>query len=121
MSSNVVYRDIDHSPALTDTIHKKLAKLSRFSNNIQHSRVVLDAPHNHKHKGKLYRASIELDIKGKPVVIHRDDSSIHTAVRDAFNVAERKLKQISSPRYDREGIKDLEENDLDFVEQELAS
>lgn len=121
MSSNVVYRDIDQSPALTDTIHKKLAKLSRFSDNIQHTRVVLDAPHNHKHKGKLFRASIELDIKGKPVVIHQDDSSIHTAVRDAFNIAERKVKELSVPRFERAGLKNIKDDSTSDFPEDLAS
>ncbi len=95
---DVVYRDLDTSPALNDIIVKKLEKLSRFSHHIQRSRVVLDSPHKHKHKGKLYRASIELDLKGAPVTVTQDDTSIHVAVRDAFNAAERKLKEMASRR-----------------------
>ncbi len=113
MSANVVYRDIDQSPALTSTIQKKLAKLSRFNDNIIHSRVVLDAPHNHKHKGKLYRASIEIDLKGKPIVIHQDDASIHTAVRDAFQVAERKVKQCSAQKFTRTSVKNLNDSEVE--------
>ena len=60
---DVVYRDFDSSAALNDIITKKLEKLSRYTDQIVHSRVVLDTPHHHKHKGKQYRASIELDIK----------------------------------------------------------
>ena len=58
MKSNaeVVYRDIDSSPALNTTIQKRIEKLYRFSDSIKHSRVVLDSPHKHKHKGKIYRA-----------------------------------------------------------------
>ncbi len=92
-SANVVFRDISHSPALNDTIVKKLQKLHRFSDSIIHSRVVLDSPHKHKHKGKRYRASIELGLKGAPVIITQDADSVHIAVRDAFNSAERRLKQ----------------------------
>lgn len=94
--SNVVYRDLDVSQALNALIDKKLQKLSRFSNQIQFSRIVLDSPHKHKHKGKLYRATIELDIKGNPVTVTQNDASIHVAVRDMFNTAERKLKELAS-------------------------
>ena len=66
---DVVYRDLDSSAALNEIITKKLEKLNRYTDQIVHSRVVLDTPHNHKHKGKQFRASIELDIKGHPVVI----------------------------------------------------
>ena len=93
---DVVYRDLDSSAALNEVIAKKLAKLSRYSDQIVRSRVVLDAPHNHKHKGKQFRASIELDIKGHPFAVTQDDESIHIAVRDAFYTAERKVKELTS-------------------------
>ena len=93
---DVVFRDIDTSPALTETILKKFEKLSRFSDSIIRSRVVLDSPHNHKHKGKMFRASIELGLKGKPLKISHDHESVHVAVRDAFNAAERKLKEVAN-------------------------
>lgn len=97
---DVVYRDLDASPALNEIINEKAQKLSRFSDQIIYSRVVLDVPHNHKHKGKQYRASIELDLKGHPVKIARDDESIHTAVREAFNTAERKVKELAERERD---------------------
>jgi len=92
MASNVTYRDLDASEALNSIINKRLQKLGRFSSDIQHSRVVLESPHNHKHKGKEFRATVELDIKGSPITVSQNDTSIHVAVRDAFDVAERKLK-----------------------------
>lgn len=99
-NADVIYRDVDSSPALTETIQKKLEKLNRFSDSIIHSKVVLDSPHKHKHKGKLYRASIELGIKGAPLTVSHDNESVHIAVRDAFNAAERKLKATEAKRRD---------------------
>lgn len=91
--ADVVYRDLDFSPALTEIINKKIEKLHRYSDSIMHSRVVLDSPHKHKHKGKLFRASIELALKGTPLTVSHDDPSVHIAVRDAFAAVERKLKE----------------------------
>jgi ribosomal subunit interface protein len=93
---DVLYRDLEFSPALHEIISKKLEKLNRYSDQIIHSRVVLDTPHNHKHKGKQFRASIEIDIKGHPIAVAQDNESIHLAVRDAFSSAERKVKQIAA-------------------------
>ena len=93
---DVVYRDFDSSSALNDIILKKLEKLNRFTDKITHSRVILGAPHQHKTKGKQFRACIELDIKGHPMAFTQDDESIHVAVRDAFTSAERKVKQFVS-------------------------
>ena len=91
---DVVYRDLDSSALLNDVITKKLDKLSRYTDQILHSRVVLDMPH--KRSGKQFRASIEIDIKGNPIAVTQDHESIHVAVRDAFNTAERKIKQLSA-------------------------
>lgn len=90
---NVVYRDLESSAALNAIINKKIEKLARYSDGILSSRVVIDIPHNHKHKGKLFRASVELDMKGNPLSVHCDDESVHVAVRDAFSSAERTLKK----------------------------
>ena len=54
---DVIYRDLDSSAALNEVISRKVEKLNRFTDQIIHSRVVLDTPHNHKHKGKQYRRS----------------------------------------------------------------
>ncbi len=95
IQNNVVYRDMDASQALNSTIAKKLQKLNRISDQISSSRVVLDSPHQHKGKGKLFRAQIELGVKGDSITLHQDNPSIHVAVRDLFKAAERKLKQVS--------------------------
>ena len=97
---DVIYRDLDSSAALNAVINKKIDKLNRFNDQILHSRVVLDIPHNHKHKGKQFRASIELDLRGGAVAVTQDDESIHIAVRDAFLTAERKIKQLTAKQRD---------------------
>jgi len=112
MAGNVTYRDLDTSEALNAIINKRLHKLERYCNDIQHSRVVLDSPHNHKHKGKEFRATLEIDLKGSPITITQNDPSIHVAVRDAFDIAERKLKshseQLKAKRQRRKPDADFE-------------
>lgn len=96
MTSSVIYRDLDASQALNTTISKKLEKLSRYSQYIQGSKVTLLRPHQHHQKGRIYRAQIELDVKGKPILVSNDNESIHLAVKEAFASAERKLKETSA-------------------------
>lgn len=97
-NADVVYKDLDSSAALNEIIYKKIDKLHRYSDSILHSRVTLDTPHKHKHKGKLFRASIELGLKGSPITVSHDDPSVHVAVRDAFSALERKLKESISKK-----------------------
>ncbi|MGH1486506.1 MAG: HPF/RaiA family ribosome-associated protein [Cellvibrionaceae bacterium] len=113
MANQVTYRDLDTSQALNAIIEKRLQKLERYSSDIQHSRVVLESPHNHKHKGKQYRATVEIDIKGSPITVSQNDPSIHVAVRDAFNVAERKLKSHSDQLQSRRNSSRREATDFD--------
>ena len=116
MANQVTYRDLDTSQALNAIIEKRLQKLERYSGNIQHSRVVLESPHNHKHKGKQYRATVEIDIKGSPITVSQNDSSIHVAVRDAFNVAERKLKSHSEQLQSRRNSSRREVNNVNDLD-----
>lgn len=97
-NDNIVFRDIDKSPALADTVSRKLDKLERYCGDIIQSRVVLEAPHHHKTKGKQYRASVELAVSGSPVTISNESESIHRAVNAAFQSAERCLKERSARR-----------------------
>lgn len=95
---NIVFRDIDKSSALADTISKKLHKLERYCGDIIRSRVVLEAPHQHKHKGRQFKASVELALSGNPVTISSESESIHRAVNGAFQSAERCLKERTGRR-----------------------
>ena len=97
-NDNIVFRDIDKSVALADTVSRKLNKLERYCGDIIQSRVVLEAPHQHKTKGKQFRASVELAVSGKPVTISNESESIHRAVNAAFESAERRLKERSNRR-----------------------
>lgn len=94
-ANSVVYRNLDHSEALDFVIDKKFKRLTRFTRHIHHGRVILDTPHKHKHKGRQYRASIELDVEGQAVNVSQNNDSIHLAIRDAFNAAERRLKTLA--------------------------
>ncbi|WGL17381.1 ribosome-associated translation inhibitor RaiA [Microbulbifer bruguierae] len=98
---NIVFRDIDKSAALADTVSRKLHKLERYCGDIIRSRVVLEAPHHHKHKGKQYKASVELALSGAPVTITNESDSIHRAVNAAFNSVERRLKELGERRKSR--------------------
>jgi len=97
-NDNIVFRDIDKSAALATTVSKKLHKLERYCGDIIQSRVVLEAPHQHKSKGKQFKASVELALSGNPLTISSENESIHRAVSDAFASAERCLKERSERR-----------------------
>lgn len=118
--NQITYRDMGSSTALNAVIEKRLKKLERFCSDIKSTHIVLESPHNHKHKGKEFRITLEIDLKGNSITISQEDPSIRLAVRDAFNVAERKVKsyieQLNDHRSERRQIADVD----DLIDSPLA-
>lgn len=115
--TQILFRNIDHSPAVEEAVHKRVAKLQRFSDEIQSLRVILEAPHNNHHKGKVYHVGVEASIPNHELVITRDQHDNHAhedlyvAVRDAFDALERRLKAVyeKNEKQRRQGGKRLDE------------
>lgn len=98
--TKVVFRNIDHSPAVEEAVHKRLEKLQRFSDEIQSLRVILESPHNNHHKGKVFHVGVEALIPNHDLVVNHDQhdnhshEDIYVAIRDAFDAMERRLKAV---------------------------
>ena len=112
----VVYHNIDQSPALSEKVVRRIEKLQRFSNDIIGGRVVLDSPHNNHQKGKVFSVTLEIHTSGKEVIVKQDQhdraehEDIYVAVRDAFNAAERQLKCLGrNPRKSTLAAENFEE------------
>lgn len=97
----ITFRDIPSSEALETHIREKAAKLDQFYDHIMSCRVVVELPHGHHHKGKLYHVSIDITVPGEELVINRlpHDNHAHedayVAIRDAFDAARRKLQNFA--------------------------
>ena len=97
---DISFRNMDPSPAVEARIREKAAKLERFHDRIISCTVVVEAPHRHHHKGKIYSVHIDISVPGKDHLIvdrakpgdhaHED---VYVAVRDAFNAAVRQLEE----------------------------
>ena len=98
--TQVLFRNIDHSPAVEEAVYKRLEKLERYCDQIQSLRVILEAPHNNHHKGKVYHVGVEAMVPNHDIVVTHDQhdkhshEDIYVAIRDAFNAVERRLKSV---------------------------
>jgi len=98
---DIKFRNMDPSPAVEARIREKAAKLERFHERIIGCTVVVEAPHRHHHKGKLYSVHIDISVPGKDLVVDRAKplshahEDVYVAVRDAFNAAVRQLEDHS--------------------------
>jgi len=96
----VVFHNLNQTDAIREAVNKRVDKLKRFCDQVITGRVVLDSPHNHHHKGKVYSVSLEIHAPTLEVQVKQDQHDNHAhedlyvAIRDAFNVAERQLRSV---------------------------
>jgi ribosomal subunit interface protein len=100
----IAFRGMEPSDAVEQRVRERAERLARLNDRITHCNVVIQAPHNHRHKGKLYEIRIQLQTPGAEILVNREGSQnpahedIYVAVRDAFEAAERQLAELSAKR-----------------------
>ena len=100
----VTWRNVEPSDAVEADIRQKAEKLQRHHPQIVSWHAVVEAPHAHHHKGKLYRLHLDIAVPGKHISVTRDPSKhqahedLYVAVRDAFDAAQRQLQDYAQVR-----------------------
>ena len=95
----ITFQDIEHSDFIESRIREKVGKLERFFDRIISVRVVVAAPHRSSNQGNVYNVRIDINIPDKEIVINRQPENNHAyedvyvVIRDAFDAAERQLKE----------------------------
>lgn len=98
MKTRITYHGLDRSDALDALIHERIAKLDHFFDHIHDCRVVVEEPHRSQSKHNQYRVKIDLSVPGREIVVtkehhhHGDGANPYDAVRDAFDAAERQIR-----------------------------
>ena len=94
----VTFHNMDRSDSVEANVRERAAKLERYFDRIIGCRVVVEAPHRHNRKGKVFEVRIDISVPGKEIVVNRSGANNHAhedvyvAVRDAFNAAGRRLE-----------------------------
>ena len=102
--AQILFHNLDHSPAIEDFARKRIEKLERFWDRITRCRVTIEAPHQQHTKGNKFKVRIDVTVPGKELIVDKDpgDTNAHedvyVAMRDAFEAAERQLKSYSETR-----------------------
>jgi len=92
------FRNIPHSDFIEARVREKIVKLDEFYDQIMSCSVMIEEPHGHHNKGKLYHVRIDLTVPNGELVINRTPKDYHAhedvyvTIRDAFNAACRKLQ-----------------------------
>ncbi len=100
----ITFRGMDPSGAVETKVRQKAEKLERFSDHLMSCRIVIEAPHRHHHKGKLYHVRIDLGVVGGELVVAHEGpldhahEDVYVAIRDAFNATVRRLEDYERKR-----------------------
>ena len=100
----IVFRNMQPSPALETRIHSLVARLEKFSPHIIHCHVVVEAPHRHQLQGRLFDVDLRITVPGDEIAIQRANPADHAhedvyvALRDVFKAARRRLQDYERRR-----------------------
>lgn len=107
ISCKVDFKDVDSSPALTETVQEQAEKLEKYFDRITSCHVVISHPHRNHNHGNTFHVNIVLHIPGQEIVVNREpEKNInhedpYQAVRDAFKAAKRQLQDyVQKMRHD---------------------
>lgn len=108
MKIQITSRGIELSKLQKEEIREKIERLGKYYERIMRCRVVMEAPHRHKHEGRQFRVCIEMRVPGEDIIVKRQlNEDLDIALRDAFDAARREIEDYV--RRQRGGVKYHEE------------
>jgi ribosome-associated translation inhibitor RaiA len=115
--TRISFRNMDRSPALAERVEYEVEKLRRYAPALSHCDVMVEALHRHHRFGHHYQVHLTLRLPGSEVVVahesparraveasgapqqpakqsevEADHRDAYVAVRDAFDVARRRME-----------------------------
>jgi ribosome-associated translation inhibitor RaiA len=86
--------EVADAPRVEAEIARGLARLERYSDEIQRCQVWVEAPHGHHLQGRLYEVRMRLAVPDEEIVVHHQpaDDDVHALVHRAFDAARRQLQ-----------------------------
>lgn len=102
----IVFDNLDHSPAVENIVREKSRKLERFYERLIDARVVIAREGKSHHQGNSYHVTIEANVPGRRLVVSKgpgrralDHEELLPTVNDAFDAMVRQLEEYN----DRQG------------------
>lgn len=90
----ITLRNIASSPALTEKIRDRVAKLEALGRPIVSCTVTVDARHRHSQQGREFTVRLDLRVPGREIAVTRDHhEDVYVALREAFDVAVRETDE----------------------------
>lgn len=102
------FRNLESDRRIEEKIRDRVSRLDSMCHNLTSCRVLVGKPHQNSSSGSPWRVKVELRVPpGHELVVHKKpgdhdlQDSLETVVNDAFDAAERQLKEVvDRRRYD---------------------
>ena len=91
----VTFRDVPFADLIEPEIRRRAAGLDRYYDRIVSCRVLVERTHRHHLDGNRFHVRIDLGVPGSEIVINRD-SSLHGTEQDVDQERERKQHEVHS-------------------------
>ncbi|HEX7670990.1 MAG TPA: HPF/RaiA family ribosome-associated protein [Polyangiaceae bacterium] len=94
----LTFRGMSSSEAVESMIRERASRLERFHDRIVRCHVVVDVPHRHRSKGRLFSVRIDITTPTGEIAVTREPQhdlsheDFNAVVRDAFDAAARQLE-----------------------------
>lgn len=101
----IAFHQIEPSEAMEALIRERVAKLDKLYDRLIACRVSVEALHRQHRTGNIYEVHVVMKVPGKDLVVSREphhakekyaSPDVYTSIRDAFEAAERQLKEFKS-------------------------
>ncbi len=98
----IAFHNLPPSEQIETEIRSRVDKLARLYDRLTACRVSVEALHKQHRTGNVYEVHVVMDVPGKELVVSREPRranqrrtapDVHTSIRDAFEAAERQLKE----------------------------
>jgi ribosome-associated translation inhibitor RaiA len=103
----IAFHNVDAADWIEQEVRTRAAKLDTRHPRLTACQVRIEAPHKSRRSGNLFNVHIVLSVPGRDIVVTREphhvkeryaDPDMKTVIRDAFEVAERRLSEAKELR-----------------------
>jgi len=101
------FHNIEPSEATEARIRERVEKLERIYGRLVACRVAVGEPHKQHRTGNTRKVRLDISVPGKEIVVNREphrpqqtyaEPDVYGAIKDAFDAAERQLKEFKERR-----------------------
>jgi hypothetical protein len=105
--TQVTFRGLDTSEALEGEVRERVAWLERFYGRLMRCHVLIEMPHRHHRDGRRFHVRIDLTVPGGESIVVSHEPSLHGGTKDAEVVAHHRETELDSVhRYARVAVRE---------------